>query len=66
MRKTTLEYDDVLNRQRLIVYAQRQEVLTHRNVIDMAYATLYQFLKDNLENTLVYSDGSFDIDKYLN
>jgi preprotein translocase subunit SecA len=40
MRKTTLEYDDVVNRQRLIVYAQRQEILTHSNVLELAYATL--------------------------
>jgi preprotein translocase subunit SecA len=40
MRKTTLEYDDVVNRQRLIVYAQRQEILVHSNVLELAYATL--------------------------
>jgi preprotein translocase subunit SecA len=65
-RKTVLDYDDVLNRQRKIVYAQRDFVLMNNDSIDTAMATLYSFMKDNLDNTIVYKDGSFDQLLYIN
>ncbi|MCK5529544.1 MAG: preprotein translocase subunit SecA, partial [Kiritimatiellae bacterium] len=42
MRKRTLEYDDVINKQREIVYSRRRKVLQHENIADEIQQILKQ------------------------
>jgi preprotein translocase subunit SecA len=55
-RKHTLEYDDVLNQQREVVYAYRDEVLEGRDISDNARAQLIK-LVERLVNE--YCQGEF-------
>ena len=40
MRKVVLQYDDVMNQQRLIIYKQRNEVLHSENIRDIVYGMI--------------------------
>ncbi len=46
IRKHLLEYDDVMNQQRKIIYAMRKEVLSRENLRDMVFS----FLGDTAKN----------------
>ncbi len=54
IRKHLLEYDDVLNRQREIIYKERDKILKEKSIRDM----IYEFLEEVIENkVLEYCDG---------
>ena len=57
IRKTVLKYDDVLNEQRKIVYAQRNEVLTGDD--ERVAAVAEQFIDDTVDQLVAtYTEGS--------
>ncbi|MCD4652442.1 preprotein translocase subunit SecA, partial [bacterium] len=49
IRKNLLEYDDVMNRQREILYSQRGEVLKNKDLNPMIYGMISDVLEDILE-----------------
>jgi preprotein translocase subunit SecA len=49
IRKHLLEYDDVLNRQREIIYKERDRILMNQNVREM----IYSFLEDVIEKKIL-------------
>jgi preprotein translocase subunit SecA len=51
MRKHLLEYDDVLNKQRLAVYKRRQEILSTLNIEDLS-KIVFESSKNALHNIL--------------
>ncbi|CAA7599706.1 preprotein translocase, SecA subunit [Acididesulfobacillus acetoxydans] len=74
IRKNVLEYDDVMNQQREVIYAQRRKVLTGENLKDSIMEMLEKVVADtvntfgsgspypeewDLESFLEYCDNSF-------
>ncbi len=54
IRKHLLEYDDVLNRQREIIYKERDRILTSNSIRDL----IFDFLEDVIEKkVLLYCEG---------
>ncbi len=49
-RKATLEYDDVMNAQRKLIYAQRYQVLNGEDVQGSIRGMLTEFIADNVGN----------------
>ena len=49
MRKTILQYDDVLNKQREVIYRQRRQVLFADNIQDLITGMLDQVIEDITE-----------------
>ena len=49
IRKRTLDYDDVMNTQREVIYGFRTEVLTSANQRDQVYAVLEDVIQDRAE-----------------
>jgi preprotein translocase subunit SecA len=49
IRKHLLEYDDVLNRQREIIYKERDRILMNQNIREM----IYSFLEDVIEKKIL-------------
>ncbi len=64
-RKSVIEYDDVLNRQRLITYAQRDAVLKSSDRIKLLKDFAQIFAKNILTNEIFYEDGAFDKKKFI-
>lgn len=60
IRKHLLEYDDVLNRQREIIYKERDKILENSSVRD----TIYHFLEDVLEKKILLYCEHKDIDNW--
>ncbi|MBQ8538531.1 MAG: SEC-C domain-containing protein, partial [Ruminococcus sp.] len=58
IRKSVLDYDDVLNKQREIIYTQRNQVLNGENIHD----TVVKMVEDTIKNNVNMYLGS-DIDK---
>ncbi len=58
IRKSVLDYDDVLNKQREIIYTQRNQVLDGENIHD----TVIKMVEDTIANNVNMYLGS-DIDK---
>ena len=52
MRKHLLEYDDVMNQQRTVIYRQRREALGGNNLKDSIHEMLYDRISENVENTI--------------
>ena len=52
-RKATLEYDDVMNKQREIIYGQRKEVLDGRNLKD----TIFNMIRTGIANQVTLHTG---------
>ncbi len=52
MRKNLLEYDDVMNRQREVLYSQRTEVLANPDLTSMIFEMTADVLEDLLEKHL--------------
>ena len=50
MRKTLLEYDDVINEQRTIIYEKRNQILDMESINDLTHETFKNFVSD-----IVYS-----------
>jgi preprotein translocase subunit SecA len=52
MRKHVLEYDDVMNRQREVIYALRRDILTGENQKDILYDMADEVLEETLANVI--------------
>ncbi|OVE75374.1 preprotein translocase subunit SecA [bacterium E08(2017)] len=64
MRKRTLQYDDVMNKQREVVYGLRGDIVRTENVVDFIYDVFSDVITDMTED--VIADGSDEgIDAYL-
>ena len=50
IRKSTLQYDDVMNHQRELIYTQRDQVLDGLDLTDTILKMLDQNVQDNVEN----------------
>ena len=66
-RKTVLNYDDVINAQRLIIYEQRRSVLDGEDVSD----TIKEMIEDSVDMVIdTYSvdleDGTIDSEAFIN
>lgn len=66
IRKHVLAYDDVMNRQREIIYAERQKVLTgqdvHDEIVKMIPTIVAEVVKENVDFALDYL-AEWDYDK---
>ncbi len=49
-RKNTLEYDDVMNKQREIIYSQRKQVLDGMDIRDVITGMISSIISDNVNN----------------
>ncbi|EKO52966.1 preprotein translocase subunit SecA [Leptospira kirschneri] len=55
IRKHLLEYDDVMNRQRIVIYKMRNEVLENEDISDL----ISGFIEETVENQIVtYCEGN--------
>ena len=59
-RKTVLEYDDVMNTQREVIYAQRQKVLDGENLRGSMLNMLREFVDSTVTETLAENGGAAD------
>ncbi|NCA97542.1 MAG: preprotein translocase subunit SecA, partial [Bacteroidia bacterium] len=63
IRKHVLAYDDVMNRQREIIYAERQKVLTgqdiHDEIIKMLPAVVAEVVQDNVDFNIDYFEWDY-------
>ncbi len=62
IRKNVLEYDDVMNTQREVIYAQRQKVLDGEDLRDNMMAMLRQLVDSSVSDALAASGGITDGD----
>ncbi len=61
MRKSLLDYDDVMNQQREIMYGKRNEILDNESIHD----TILETLKNNISDVVkshIYPEGKLTID----
>lgn len=59
IRKHVLEYDDVMNKQREVIYSQRRKVLTEDNLKDNIIGMIHDIIKNEMEtyaNEKVYPE----------
>jgi len=59
-RKSVLEYDDVMNTQREVIYAQRQKVLGGENLRSTILSNLRHFVDTEIANDLIQEGGAAD------
>ena len=52
-RKSLLDYDNIMNEQREIIYARRNEILDHENISERTYKTFKNNIADLVENHLL-------------
>ncbi len=62
IRKSLLEYDEVMNEQRKIVYSQRQEILTGENLHGTVQTMFRDMIREELRDRLDPRSGSEDTD----
>ncbi len=63
IRKNVLKYDEVLNRQRLVIYGERKEVLSGKDISDQ----IQDFFKDTVYGYVeAETSGSYDEDWDIN
>ena len=62
IRKNVLEYDDVMNTQREVIYAQRQKVLDGEDLRDNMMNMLRQLVDSSVTDALAASGGVVDAD----
>ncbi len=60
VRKNVLEYDDVMNTQREVIYAQRQKVLDGEDLRENMMNMLRQLVDSTVTDTLAESGGTVD------
>ena len=60
IRKNVLEYDDVMNTQREVIYAQRQKVLDGEDLRENMMHMLRQLIDSTVTDTLSESGGTVD------
>ena len=53
IRKTLLEYDDVINKQREIIYEKRNEILDSESIHETVLKTFKEYITDIIESHLV-------------
>ena len=61
-RKSVLEYDDVMNTQREVIYAQRQKVLDGEDLRENMMNMLRQLIDSSVTDALAASGGVLDAD----
>ncbi len=49
IRKHLLEYDDVMNRQREVIYTQRRRILSEENLKELVEDMIDEALEENIE-----------------
>lgn len=64
-RKSVIEYDDVLNRQRQIVYQQRDEILSSKSCFKLFKNYLAIFIDRNLDSKNAYENNQFSNQKII-
>jgi len=62
IRKSVLEYDDVMNTQREVIYAQRQKVLDGEDLRENMMHMLRQLVDSSVTDALAASGGTVDAD----
>ncbi len=62
IRKNVLEYDDVMNTQREVIYAQRQKVLDGEDLRENMMTMLRQLIDSSVTDALAASGGTVDAD----
>jgi preprotein translocase subunit SecA len=62
VRKSVLEYDDVMNTQREVIYAQRQKVLDGEDLRENMLSMLRQMVDSSVTDALAVSGGTVDDD----
>ena len=60
VRKNVVKYDDVMNKQREIIYKQRQEVLMGANIKDQIQAMIKDVIKSSVVSHISGVDDTFD------
>ena len=68
MRKTVLQYDDVMNKQREIIYAKRNEILDKDDIHEEVLKSIYNHVADVVESHLLEDESRLnekDIDEIL-
>jgi preprotein translocase subunit SecA len=64
IRKRTLEYDDVMNKQRAIIYSFRGEIVRSANTRDQLYDIVYDVVSSRVEEMLASAEGE-GVDPFL-
>ena len=62
VRKSVLEYDDVMNTQREVIYAQRQKVLDGEDLRENMLHNLHSLVESNVTTALAHTGGHVDAD----
>ena len=62
VRKSVLEYDDVMNTQREVIYAQRQKVLDGEDLRENILHNLHALVESNVTTALAQTGGTVDAD----
>ena len=57
-RKNVLEYDDVMNQQRTVIYGQRMEVLSGADIKDKIVKMIYDFIESNVNSVCTSENPS--------
>ena len=60
VRKSVLEYDDVMNTQREVIYAQRQKVLDGEDLRENVLHNLRELVESNVTTALAQTGGTVD------
>ncbi|MDD2375943.1 MAG: preprotein translocase subunit SecA [Clostridia bacterium] len=63
-RKNVLEYDDVMNKQREIIYGQRRDVLKTDDIKTMVISMMRSKVRDIVDIYFANSDGIDDVDYF--
>ena len=62
IRKHVLQYDDVMNKQREIIYAERRRVLEGENLQEQIENMIYSLIE---EGVMSYSQDGFDAERFV-
>ena len=65
-RKSVIEYDDVINNHRLIVYSQRDKILTSKNYRNLLFEMLERTIKYWSTMEQVFDKGNFIPNQFIN
>ena len=63
MRKTLLEYDDVINEQRAIIYEKRNQILDNESVHDIILEMFKNYAEDSVYNHMIETENLSRNDK---
>ena len=71
MRKSVLQYDDVMNKQRELIYGKRNNILDSESIHDEVLKSIYNHIADTVEahldeNDKLSEDDVVDIMEYVN